>query len=91
MISIIEFRDHLPAFGTKLHIMHFILQVSLAIFAMYVLISPDNILDADKAFVTLSYINLFNYSLSNLPIAVNNIGQVSIIELIVYILLFGNF
>ncbi len=56
-------------------------QVSLAIFAVYVLSSPDNYLDADKAFVTLSYINLFNFSLSNLPLSVNYFGQVCYIQI----------
>ena len=45
-------------------------QVSLIVFGIYVLISPDNILDAQTAFVSLSVINLMNWSISFLPIAI---------------------
>ena len=51
-------------------------QVSLAVFATYVLSSPNNILDANKAFVTLSLINILNWPMSNMPYAVTNTIQV---------------
>ena len=46
-------------------------------FATYVLSSPENILTADKSFVTMSYINIFNVLLNILPFAVFYVGQVS--------------
>ena len=48
-----------------LHYLHH--QVALGSFAVFVLSSPDNILDANKAFVSLSLFNLMNYPLSILP------------------------
>ena len=48
-------------------------QVSLAVFAAYVV--AGNILDANKAFVTLSLINLLNFPMSLLPLAVANTAQ----------------
>ena len=50
-------------------------QVSLATFAAYVL--SGNALDANKAFVTLSLINLLNFPMSLLPLGVANTVQVS--------------
>lgn len=41
--------------------------VALASFATYVLSSPDNVLDAEKAFVSLSYFNLMRQPLNQLP------------------------
>lgn len=46
-------------------------QVALGTFAVYVLSSPDNILDANKAFVSLSLFNILNYPLSILPIVIS--------------------
>ena len=42
-------------------------QVALATFTVYVLSSPEHVLDANKAFVSLSLFNLMNYPLSILP------------------------
>ncbi len=43
------------------------LQVALSTFAVYVLISPDNVLTPTKAFVSLSLFNIINYPMSILP------------------------
>ena len=52
-------------------------QVALSSFAVYVLSSPDNILDANKAFVSLSLFNILNYPLSILPAVIVYAVQVS--------------
>ena len=52
-------------------------QVSLTTFAVYVLSSQDNILDAEKAFVSLSLFNILRFPLSVLPMMIANIVQVS--------------
>ncbi len=52
-------------------------QTSLAIFAVYVLMSPTNILTAEVAFVALSIINILNFPIALVPLAVSYIGQVS--------------
>uniref|UniRef100_A0A1I8HV06 ABC-type glutathione-S-conjugate transporter n=1 Tax=Macrostomum lignano TaxID=282301 RepID=A0A1I8HV06_9PLAT len=44
--------------------------VALATFAVYVLSSPENILDANKAFVSLTLFNIMNFPLSILPGAI---------------------
>ena len=46
--------------------------VSLALFATYLLIDPNNVLTANKAFVTLSLLNLLRVPFGLLPIAVPN-------------------
>ena len=51
--------------------------MALGTFAVYVLSSPDNILDANKAFVSLSLFNILNYPLSILPIVISYGVQVS--------------
>lgn len=53
------------------------LQVALATFAVYVLSSPDNILDSEKAFVALSLFNILRFPLSMLPMIIANMVQVS--------------
>ena len=54
---------------------HFLFQMSIAIFATYVLSSPENILDANKVFVTFSLVNSWSFALQLLPLAVNFTGQ----------------
>jgi len=54
-----------------------LLQVSLTTFAVYVLSSRDNILDAEKAFVSLSLFNILRFPLTMLPMMIANIVQVS--------------
>jgi len=51
--------------------------VSLTTFAVYVLSSRDNILDAEKAFVSLSLFNILRFPLTMLPMMIANIVQVS--------------
>ncbi|KAI0210104.1 Multidrug resistance-associated protein 1 [Lamellibrachia satsuma] len=41
--------------------------MALGSFAVYVLSSPDNVLDANKAFVSLSLFNIIRFSISYLP------------------------
>ena len=48
-----------------------LLQVALINFATFVLIDPEkNILDAEKAFVSISLINIMNFPLNIMPMAV---------------------
>ena len=42
-------------------------QVALGSFSVYVLSSPENVLDANKAFVSLSLFNIMNFPMSILP------------------------
>ena len=51
--------------------------VSLVTFATYVLISPENILDAERAFVALSLFNILRFPLSMLPMMISGMVQVS--------------
>nr|AHK05642.1 ATP-binding cassette transporter sub-family C member 1 isoform X4 [Tigriopus japonicus] len=44
--------------------------VTLATFATYVLVDPSNILDAQKAFVSISYFNLMRVPLNQLPMLI---------------------
>jgi hydrogenase maturation factor len=55
----------------------FFFQVSLATFAVYVLSSDDHVLDAETAFVSLSLFNILKFPLSQLPVVITNIVQVS--------------
>ena len=52
------------------------MQVSLTTFAVYTLSDSDNILDAEKAFVSLSLFNIMRFPLSMLPNVITNIVQV---------------
>ncbi|CAH1784148.1 unnamed protein product, partial [Owenia fusiformis] len=49
--------------------------VSFVCFAMFVYIDPNNVLDAQKAFVSLSYINTLNTPMSSLPNAITSLVQ----------------
>ena len=51
--------------------------MALAIFTTYVLISPDNVLTPQKAFVTLTYTQLMSFYLNILPEMVYFLAQVS--------------
>ena len=59
------------------HSIIFHVQVALGSFAAYVLSSEENILTANKAFVSLSLFNILNYPLSILPITITFCVQVS--------------
>ena len=52
--------------------------VSLVTFATYVLSSPDNILDAEKAFVALALFNILRFPLSMLPMMISGMVQASV-------------
>ncbi|XP_063443624.1 multidrug resistance-associated protein 1-like isoform X2 [Mytilus trossulus] len=52
--------------------------VSLVTFAVYVMIDPGNILDADKAFVSLSLFNILRFPLSMLPQVISMLVQASV-------------
>ena len=43
------------------------LQVAIGSFSVYVLSDPNHVLDANKAFVSLSLFNIMNFPLSMLP------------------------
>ena len=45
-------------------------------FATYVLIDEKNILDSEKAFVSLSLFNILRFPLSMLPMMISNLVQV---------------
>ena len=60
-----------------LMIISFSLQVSLTSFAVYVLSSPENVLDAEKAFVSLSLFNILRFPLTMLPMIISAIIQAS--------------
>ena len=49
--------------------------VTLATFATYVLIDENNVLDAQKAFVTLSYMNILRMPLSKTKNPLNNYNE----------------
>ncbi|KAH0629433.1 hypothetical protein JD844_011498 [Phrynosoma platyrhinos] len=52
--------------------------VALTTFAVYVTVDENNILDAEKAFVSLSLFNLLRFPLSMLPQVISNIAQTSV-------------
>lgn len=54
------------------------LQVALTTFAVYVTVDENNILDAEKAFVSLSLFNILRFPLNMLPQVISSIVQVSI-------------
>ena len=56
--------------------LHHIFQVSLAVFAAFVLISDDNVLDAKKAFVTTNIIGILNWMSALLPTVISFSVQV---------------
>ena len=49
--------------------------VAVVTFATYILMDPNNVLDAEKAFVSLSFINSLNWILFIMPNAVYYLGQ----------------
>ncbi|NWZ41535.1 MRP3 protein, partial [Brachypodius atriceps] len=52
--------------------------VALTTFAVYVSVDERNILDAEKAFVSLSLFNILKFPLNMLPQVISNIAQTSI-------------
>ena len=53
-----------------------VFQVSLCVFAVYVLSSSDNFLDPQKAFVSINLFNTLNWSTSFIPIFLAHAAQV---------------
>ena len=51
-------------------------QVTLVTFAVYVLSDPNNVLDAEKAFVSLALFNLLRFPMSMFPMLVVAFVQV---------------
>ncbi|XP_073071630.1 multidrug resistance-associated protein 1 isoform X5 [Manis javanica] len=54
------------------------LQVALSTFAVYVTIDKNNILDAQKAFVSLALFNILRFPLNILPMVISSIVQGSV-------------
>lgn len=52
--------------------------VSLATFAVFVSVSPDNILDAEKAFTSISLFNILRFPLAMLPQLISIMVQTSV-------------
>lgn len=52
------------------------MQVALCTFAVYVTIDKNNILDAQKAFVSLALFNILRFPLNILPMVISSIVQV---------------
>ncbi|XP_056361549.1 ATP-binding cassette sub-family C member 3 isoform X2 [Oenanthe melanoleuca] len=52
--------------------------VALTTFAVYVSVKEENVLDAEKAFVSLSLFNLLKFPLNMLPQVISNIAQTSV-------------
>lgn len=55
-----------------------ILQVALSTFTVYVLIDKNNVLDAQKAFVSLALFNILRFPLNMLPMVISSMVQVSL-------------
>ncbi|XP_074870252.1 ATP-binding cassette sub-family C member 3 isoform X2 [Carettochelys insculpta] len=54
------------------------LQVALTTFAVYVHVDEHNILDAEKAFVSLTLFNILRFPLNMLPQVISNLAQTSV-------------
>lgn len=52
--------------------------VSLATFAVFVSVSPDNILDAEKAFTSISLFNILRFPLAMLPQLISSMVQTAV-------------
>ncbi|XP_060108083.1 ATP-binding cassette sub-family C member 3 [Heteronotia binoei] len=52
--------------------------VALTTFAVYVTVDEKNVLDAEKAFVSLSLFNILRFPLNMLPQVISNIAQASV-------------
>ncbi|XP_020670742.3 ATP-binding cassette sub-family C member 3 isoform X1 [Pogona vitticeps] len=52
--------------------------VALTTFSVYVTVDENNVLDAEKAFVSLSLFNLLKFPLNMLPQVISNIAQTSV-------------
>ncbi|XP_072275072.1 multidrug resistance-associated protein 1-like isoform X1 [Pyxicephalus adspersus] len=52
--------------------------VALSTFSVYVLIDPSNVLDAEKAFVSLALFNILRFPLNMLPMVISSMVQASV-------------
>ncbi|XP_036402430.1 canalicular multispecific organic anion transporter 1-like [Megalops cyprinoides] len=52
--------------------------VSLATFAVFVSVSPDNVLDAEKAFTSISLFNILRFPLAMLPMLISAMVQTAV-------------
>jgi len=57
--------------------MYLIVKVGITTFATYVLSSKDNVLTADKAFVSLALFNLLRGPLNAFPNVINSVIEVN--------------
>lgn len=57
-------------------------QVALTTFAVYVTVDKNNVLDAEKAFVSLSLFNILRFPLNMLPQVISSIVQVGMVGFI---------
>lgn len=53
-------------------------QVALSTFSVYVLIDDQNVLDAEKAFVSLALFNILRFPLNMLPMVISSMVQVGV-------------
>lgn len=53
-------------------------QVALSTFAVYVLVDEHNVLDAEKAFVSLALFNILRFPLNMLPMVISSMVQVGV-------------
>nr|XP_033816969.1 canalicular multispecific organic anion transporter 2 isoform X3 [Geotrypetes seraphini] len=58
--------------------LYFLWQVAMTTFAVYVTVDEANVLDAEKAFVSLSLFNILRFPLSMFPQVISNIVEASV-------------
>lgn len=51
-------------------------QVSVVTFSVYVLVDSNNVLDAEKAFTSITLFNILRFPLSMLPLVISSMLQV---------------
>lgn len=56
--------------------------MALSTFAVYVLIDEQNVLDAQKAFVSLALFNILRFPLNMLPMVISSMVQVCVLRLL---------
>lgn len=55
--------------------------MALSTFAVYVLVEENNVLDAQKAFVSLALFNILRFPLNMLPMVISSMVQVGVATL----------
>ncbi|KAL8175271.1 UNVERIFIED_CONTAM: Multidrug resistance-associated protein 1 [Gekko kuhli] len=76
-LKVLKKSAYLAAFGTFTWVCAPFL-VALSTFAVYVTISDTNVLDAQKAFVSLALFNILRFPLNILPMVISSIVQASV-------------